>query len=116
MKIKPIGQRRSTRAQEADRCEVVVETAHTVVVDIGLIAAVVILVSSPELFMDEPFMLDYANSLWLSWFQGHAIADGIVPSYFLHTSLSIFDPIYAFYGGRLGRSSERLRQSWAATR
>lgn len=74
--------------------------ASSTSLDVGLVAAVVLLVSSPALFTDQPFMLDYANSLWLAWVQGHAIASGIVPSYFLHTTGGgIFDPLYAFYGG-----------------
>jgi len=73
-----------------------------VILDVGLVIAVVLLVSSPALFTRKPFMADYVNSLWLSWVQGHAIADGIVPSYFLHTtSQGVFNPLYAFYGGPL---------------
>ena len=63
----------------------------------------------PLLFTDRTFSTDWGNHLWLIWAQGLDIRDLGGPSYFLQSSLGVFYPYYAFYGGRFTR---RWRVSW----
>ncbi len=53
----------------------------------------------PIVFTDRTFSTDWGNHLWLIWVQGSNIADLGEPSYFLQSSLGVFYPYYAFYGG-----------------
>jgi hypothetical protein len=76
-------------------------TSHSKALDSLAVAGMAVLIASPTLFTHQPFMLDYENSFWLSWVQGHDIASALHPSYFIHTTGDdgVFNPIFAFYGG-----------------
>jgi hypothetical protein len=68
------------------------------------VAAAALVVGMPALLTYDGFMYDYTNHLWLVWVQGHAIASGGVPTYFLHTTDATggaFNPFFMFYGGTL---------------
>jgi hypothetical protein len=54
---------------------------------------------APILFSDRSFSTDWGNHLWLIWVQGENIKALGEPSYFLQSSLGVFYPYYAFYGG-----------------
>lgn len=53
----------------------------------------------PLLFTDRTFSTDWGNHLWLILVQGHNLGALGEPSYFLQSSLGVFYPYYAFYGG-----------------
>lgn len=53
----------------------------------------------PLLFTDRTFSTDWGNHLWLIWAQGFNLRDLGEPSYFLQSSIGVFYPYYAFYGG-----------------
>ena len=53
----------------------------------------------PLLFSDRTFSTDWGNHLWLIWAQGANLGQLGEPSYFLQSSLGVFYPYYAFYGG-----------------
>lgn len=59
------------------------------------------LLTWPLLFTNSGFGGDWAHHLWLVWHQTRALEEAHAPSFFLSTSYSIFDPIFAFYGGTL---------------
>jgi hypothetical protein len=54
---------------------------------------------SAMLFTSRSFASDWINNLWLSWEQSLNIRALGHPSYFLTSSLGVFQPEYAFYGG-----------------
>lgn len=66
-------------------------------------AALLILgaVTWPLLFTDSGFAGDWMHHLWLLWHQSLSLRANPLPSFFLHTSYSVFNPIFAFYGGTL---------------
>jgi hypothetical protein len=64
-------------------------------------AAVIFGLLTPLLFTDRTFSTDWGNHLWLIWVQGRNITDLGEPSYFLQSSLGVFYPYYAFYGGSI---------------
>jgi len=51
------------------------------------------------LFTSRAFSSDWVNNLWLSWEQSLNIKALGHPSYFLTSSLGVFQPEYGFYGG-----------------
>jgi hypothetical protein len=55
----------------------------------------------PPLLSDRTFATDWGNHLWLVWVQGLSIKDLGGPSYFLQSSLGVFYPYFAFYGGSM---------------
>lgn len=55
----------------------------------------------PLLFTYSGFSGDWENHLWLMWHQSLSIRSGGVPSLFLSSAYSVFNPIYAFYAGTL---------------
>ncbi|HEX5853526.1 MAG TPA: hypothetical protein VFY36_10585 [Solirubrobacteraceae bacterium] len=55
----------------------------------------------PLLFTYSGFAGDWMHHLWFMWHQSLSIQSGHVPSFFLNTSYSVFNPIFAFYGGTL---------------
>lgn len=59
------------------------------------------LLTWPLLFTSSGFGGDWAHHLWLVWHQSRALATAHVPTFFLNTSYSVFDPVFAFYGGTL---------------
>jgi hypothetical protein len=66
-------------------------------------AAVLVLgaLTWPLLFTYSGFAGDWEHHLWLVWHQDRSIEGGHFPSLFLNTAYSVFNPIYAFYGGTL---------------
>ena len=64
-------------------------------------AGVIFGLLTPLLFTDRTFSTDWGNHLWLIWVQGRNIGDLGEPSYFLQSSLSVFYPYYACYGGSI---------------
>lgn len=73
-------------------------------------AAVVLLLASPMLLTDKSFGADFTNALWLGSVQARTITHaGLFPSFFTNTTgtrgtartFSLFEPIFAFYGGTL---------------
>jgi hypothetical protein len=61
--------------------------------------AVIVGLLVPIPFSDRSFSTDWGNHLWLIWVQGNNIGDLGAPSYFLQSTLGVFYPYYAFYGG-----------------
>jgi hypothetical protein len=59
------------------------------------------LLTWPLLFTNSVFYLDWLRHLWLIWQQGLAIRANHIPTFFVSDSRSIFEPIYAFYGGTI---------------
>jgi hypothetical protein len=53
----------------------------------------------PLLFSDRTFSTDWGNHLWLIWTQGEILNQLGEPNWFLQSSLGVFYPYYAFYGG-----------------
>lgn len=53
----------------------------------------------PLLFSDRTFSTDWGNHLWLIWAQGENLSQLGSPSWFLQSSLGVFYPYFAFYGG-----------------
>lgn len=66
-----------------------------------LIPGVVIAGLLFPLFQDRTFSSDWGDHLWLIWQQELDIKQIGHPSYFLQSSLGVFYPYYAFYGGSL---------------
>jgi hypothetical protein len=73
---------------------------------------VVLLVGAPLILTSNGYALDFMNHLWLIDVQEHAIAHGLVPTYFLNAisppphplaapTTTAFYPFFAFYGGTL---------------
>jgi uncharacterized membrane protein len=58
-------------------------------------------VTWPLLFTDSGFFDDWKHHLWLMWHESLAIQANHVPSYFLNSAYSVFNPTFAFYGGTL---------------
>ena len=55
----------------------------------------------PMLFTNSVFYLDWVRHLWLIWQQSLAIRANHIPTFFVSDSRSVFEPIYAFYGGTI---------------
>jgi hypothetical protein len=55
----------------------------------------------PLLFTGSGFSGDWTHQLWLLWHQSLSIRSSHFPSLFINSSYSVFDPIFAFYGGTL---------------
>jgi hypothetical protein len=54
------------------------------------------------LFIDAPrLMADFQVDAWLIGHQADALREGYVPSHFVHSNLTVFYPIFTFYGGTL---------------
>lgn len=53
------------------------------------------------LFTYSGFNGDWEHHLWLMWHQSRSIEADLFPSFFLNSAYSVFNPIYAFYGGTL---------------
>jgi hypothetical protein len=71
-------------------------------VDALLVAVAVLTVSSPILLTHSGFAEDFTNSLWMVWVAGKGLAQAGHPSFFVNTStLGVFYPLFAFYGGPL---------------
>jgi hypothetical protein len=68
-----------------------------------LCATVVLLgiLTWPLLFTYSGFAGDWMHHLWLVWHQSRSIQHDGLPSLFLNSSYSVFNPIFAFYGGTL---------------
>lgn len=76
--------------------------ARSFVVDALLTLAAVLLVSGPLLFTKSGFERDFTNSLWMAWVAGKMLVEVGHPSLFINTtSLGVFYPLFAFYGGPL---------------
>ncbi len=58
-------------------------------------------VTWPLLFTYSGFSGDWEHHLWLVWHQSLSIQSGNLPSLFLNSAYSVFNPIYAFYAGTL---------------
>jgi hypothetical protein len=55
-----------------------------------------------RLFTDAPhLMADFQTDSWLIAHQADTLRQGHVPSHFLHSGLTVFYPVFAFYGGTL---------------
>jgi putative flippase GtrA len=72
-----------------------------VVLDVAIATLVILLVASPLLLTRDGFAPDFANELWLSSYQQHAISAHLHPTLFLQTQQVVFEPLFAFYGGTL---------------
>jgi hypothetical protein len=71
-------------------------------IDALLAAAAVLTVSGPLLFTRSGFGEDFTNSLWMVWVAGKALAQAGHPGFFINTTtLGVFYPLFAFYGGPL---------------
>ena len=55
----------------------------------------------PMLFTNSVFYLDWLRHLWLISQQSLAIRANHIPTFFVSDARSIFEPIYAFYGGTI---------------
>jgi hypothetical protein len=55
----------------------------------------------PMLFTNSVFHFDWLRHLWLIWQQSLAIRANHTPTFFVSDSRSVFEPIYAFYGGTI---------------
>lgn len=55
----------------------------------------------PLLFTYSGFASDWEHHFWLVWHQSLSIRSGHFPSLFLNTAYSVFNPVFAFYGGTL---------------
>lgn len=80
--------------------------------DWAVTALVVLIVGAPAIFTRNGYALDFMNHLWLVSVQEHAIAHGLVPTYFINAvspaphpytapTTTAFYPFFAFYGGTL---------------
>jgi len=70
----------------------------------ALVGAPVLLIGAltwPLLFTNSVFYIDWITHLWFVWQQSLAIRADHVPSFFINYSHSVFDPVYAFYGGTI---------------
>jgi hypothetical protein len=71
-------------------------------IDVLLTAAAVLMVSGPLLFTHSGLALDFTNSLWMVWVAGKMLAEVGHPEFFVDTTtLGVFYPLFAFYGGPL---------------
>ncbi len=55
----------------------------------------------PLVFTYSGFAGDWGHHLWLVWHQSGSIRSGGLPSLFLNSAYSVFNPIFAFYAGTL---------------
>jgi hypothetical protein len=71
-------------------------------VDVLLTLVVVLTVSGPLLFTNSGFARDFTNAMWMAWAAGRMSVEAGHPAFFLNTtSLGVFYPLFAFYGGSL---------------
>jgi hypothetical protein len=76
--------------------------SRTTRIDVLLSIAAVLLVSGPLLFTHSGFAYDFTNSLWMAWAAGKLLAQAGHPELFVNTTtLGVFYPLFAFYGGPL---------------
>lgn len=68
----------------------------------------------PLLFSDRTFSTDWGNHLWLIWAQGENLNQLGSPSWFLQSSLGVFYPYYAFYGGSFYVASGAVSELFGA--
>lgn len=70
--------------------------------DAFLAVVVVLVVSGPMLLTRSGFGPDFTNALWLVWVAGKALVQSGHPTFFVNTTtLGVFYPLFAFYGGPL---------------
>lgn len=67
----------------------------------GVAVVVMVALTWPLLFTSSGFNGDWMHHLWRVWHQSESIRAGDFPSLFLNSSYSVFDPVFAFYGGTL---------------
>ncbi|MHB8241814.1 MAG: hypothetical protein ACYDHN_07460 [Solirubrobacteraceae bacterium] len=67
----------------------------------GAAAAVLGALIWPLLFTYSGFAGDWEHDLWLVWHQSTSIKSNGLPSFFLNSSYSLLNPIFAFYAGTL---------------
>ncbi|HEY2767479.1 MAG TPA: hypothetical protein VGI76_04440 [Solirubrobacteraceae bacterium] len=82
-------------------------------IDAVLGVAAVFTVCAPILLTRSGFAKDFTNSLWMAWVAGKALVQAGHPGFFVNTTtLGVFYPLFAFYGGPLyaytGAASELL--------
>jgi len=68
---------------------------------VGVSLAVIGSITWPLLFSYSGFASDWSHHLWLVWHQSLSIQQDHFPSFFLNSSYSVLNPIFAFYGGTL---------------
>jgi hypothetical protein len=68
---------------------------------VGVVAALLGVLTWPLLFTSSGFAGDWGHHLWLMWHQSLSIRSSGLPSLFLDSDYSVFYPTYAFYGGTL---------------
>lgn len=68
---------------------------------LGAAAVVLGVLVWPLLFTYSGFAGDWEHDLWLVWHQSTSIKSNDVPSFFLNSSYSLLNPIFAFYAGTL---------------
>jgi hypothetical protein len=67
----------------------------------GVAVLVLAAIAWPLVFTGSGFSGDWMNHLWRMWHESRSIGAGDFPSLFLNSSYSVFDPVFAFYGGTL---------------
>jgi hypothetical protein len=88
-------------------------TARITKVDAVLVAAAIFTLSAPMLLTRSGFGADFTNALWMVWVAGKNLVQAGHPAFFTNTTtLGVFYPLFAFYGGPLytytGAASELL--------
>jgi hypothetical protein len=68
---------------------------------VGASALLIGALTWPLLFTSSGFSGDWMHHLWLLWHQRLSIRSSHFPSLFVNSSFSVFNPIFAFYGGTL---------------
>lgn len=77
-----------------------VRMARRIAIALPAVAAIMFL-AWPMLFTSSGMAQDWVTHLWFIWRQSVTIARDHEPSLFLNSEASVFDPLYAFYGGTL---------------
>ena len=86
-------------------------SGRSIKTDAAVAVAVVLLVSAPMLFTRSGFAEDFTNSMWLVWVAGKSLVQAGHPGFFINTStLGVFYPVFAFYGGPLYAYSGALSE------
>jgi len=77
-----------------------VQMARRLAIVLPAVAAIMFL-AWPMLFTSSGMAQDWITHLWFIWRQSVTIARDHEPSLFLNSDASVFNPLYAFYGGTL---------------
>ncbi|HEY4812455.1 MAG TPA: hypothetical protein VIH71_15500, partial [Solirubrobacteraceae bacterium] len=68
---------------------------------LGASALLIAALTWPLLFTNSGFSGDWPHHLWLIWHQSLSLRSSHFPSLFINSSFSVFNPLFAFYGGTL---------------